>query len=95
MRLRVKQGALDAACLCAVELRDLGDRRLVLGFGTNRGMGEVKIEKIVFRGENLPDDLQELADRTINCHALHGSSAELKKSLACEWNAWQKRARGG
>jgi CRISPR/Cas system CSM-associated protein Csm3 (group 7 of RAMP superfamily) len=39
--------------LLMLVLRDLAKNRLPLGFATNRGMGEVKVESISLHGENL------------------------------------------
>ncbi|KAF0208380.1 MAG: hypothetical protein FD171_863 [Actinobacteria bacterium] len=47
--------------LLLLALRDLARGSLPLGFGGNRGLGEIAVDAIRFEGQDLPVDMQELA----------------------------------
>ena len=47
------QNEKQCLMLLLLVLRDLAENRLPLGFATNRGMGEVKVESIKLKGKNL------------------------------------------
>jgi hypothetical protein len=56
----------DAAlALLFLLLRDLAAGRVPLGFAVNRGMGEIKVNSIEFKGKNLQGDLSGLLDKPV------------------------------
>jgi CRISPR/Cas system CSM-associated protein Csm3 (group 7 of RAMP superfamily) len=68
MRLRVDLGRLTATerlpaiALLLLVMRDLARNRVPLGFATNRGMGEVEIERVEFLPRDFGADMAWLAN---------------------------------
>lgn len=69
-------------------LRDLVDGRIPLGYGTNRGMGSIKVNKITINGDNLPDKLTKFANVTLLNGSLTYLDSELLEYLNNAWTNW-------
>lgn len=80
---------LPGVMLLLLTLHDLASNRLPLGFATNRGMGEVIIEKINLQGYDLDDDLLkaltnvELSEGKMSC-----LDQGLRDKLKGAWESW-------
>jgi CRISPR/Cas system CSM-associated protein Csm3 (group 7 of RAMP superfamily) len=73
--------------LLLLVLRDLAENRLPLGFATNRGMGEVEIEKIEIKGSyNIvwKDKKFEFTDD----ERITVEDEKLKSKIQKEWSEW-------
>lgn len=88
--------ALQATMLTMLVLRDLATNNLPLGFATNRGLGEIKVNKITFAGnadlkvpkaaEGTDDaNLSELLKVVWTEEKFDGLSANLKGGLEKVW----------
>ncbi len=77
--------AKPAVALLLLVLRDLSARRIPLGFGGNRGYGEVKVRNIQFTGPQTAEwawlDKVSLADLPVQQNASI-------KDLEIEWQKW-------
>ena len=76
-----------AICLLLLTLRDLGDGRIPLGFGANRGMGSIHVAAIELKDIGLPDGLQGLSGK-ISCGDPAGLPGDLKTRLVSAWKEW-------
>jgi CRISPR/Cas system CSM-associated protein Csm3 (group 7 of RAMP superfamily) len=79
-----KDSQLPALMLLLLTLRDVAENRLPFGFATNRGMGEIEVEEILFSGSGLAE---------IGFAKSKGNFAELKDELKSkfsseDWKAW-------
>jgi CRISPR/Cas system CSM-associated protein Csm3 (group 7 of RAMP superfamily) len=84
-----RTGENDKCCLMLLllVLRDLAENRLPLGFATNRGMGEVEIEKIEIKGSyNIvwKDKKFEFTDD----ERITVEDEKLKSKIQKEWSEW-------
>jgi len=83
-----------AITLILMLIRELTSKRLPLGFGTRRGMGELKVNTVKISGTNLPDDLKFLLDKTL----VNGNISELAKEdlkvLSNSWKEWLNQKQG-
>jgi CRISPR/Cas system CSM-associated protein Csm3 (group 7 of RAMP superfamily) len=98
-RLQNADGSLNQSLqkkclmLLLLVLRDMAENRLPLGFATNRGMGEVRIGKICFRGSGLSGGLECLNRNSSDWLILSEGrfsclDQNLKKDLREEWLKW-------
>ncbi|WP_341530137.1 RAMP superfamily CRISPR-associated protein [Nostoc sp. UHCC 0302] len=69
-------------------LRDFVDGRIPLGYGTNRGMGSIRVNKITINGDNLPDKLTKFTHVTLLNGSLTDLDSELLKYLNNTWTTW-------
>lgn len=83
---------LPALMLLCLTLRDVAENRLPFGFATNRGMGEIAVQKIAVEGQDLSDQLKELTKFESNGKFVELSPA-LKDKLRQEWDVWSKTPR--
>ncbi|MEI2583900.1 RAMP superfamily CRISPR-associated protein [Scytonema sp. PRP1] len=87
---RLKQHQVPGISLLLLVLRDLAEGRIPLGYGTNRGMGSIKVKSVVIHGFNLDDSLAALATTLPN-----GSLSELNRELLDKLNsAWMEWING-
>ena len=89
-----------ALCLLLLTLRDLASRgpSLPLGFGTNRGMGDVHVDRVDFRGRDLDGLLSRLNGASLSPLAELSLTGEemaelrlpdnLRAGMADEWQYW-------
>jgi CRISPR/Cas system CSM-associated protein Csm3 (group 7 of RAMP superfamily) len=87
---RIPESEHDAALALLLFLfRDMADRRIALGYGTNRGMGGMQLKSVEFRGAG---ELSDLAQRVVNQVLPNGDLAHLGKdlliSLTEAWTKW-------
>jgi CRISPR/Cas system CSM-associated protein Csm3 (group 7 of RAMP superfamily) len=78
---------LPALMLVMLVLRDLAEDRLPIGFGTNRGLGEIGVEGITFDAVSLGE---------IGFTRNKGNFAEMKQELTSKfpseaWNEWLRK----
>ncbi|HEY0428568.1 MAG TPA: RAMP superfamily CRISPR-associated protein [Pyrinomonadaceae bacterium] len=77
--------------LLLLVLRDLAENRLPLGFATNRGMGEIKVEWIKLESKNLAKiGLPKALDITLPNGDVREIDAEIKESLKGAWDVCLK-----
>ncbi|MEP7341949.1 MAG: RAMP superfamily CRISPR-associated protein [Acidobacteriota bacterium] len=89
-RLREEDHRPAVMCLL-LTLRDLMNGRISIGFGTNRGMGAIKVTDVEITATNIEDELNDLNDVKIIDGKLGGWSERLKTCLESEW----KKLSGG
>ncbi|HLO88056.1 MAG TPA: RAMP superfamily CRISPR-associated protein [Nostocaceae cyanobacterium] len=82
------ENKLSAISLFLLCLRDLVDGRIPLGYGTNRGMGTIKVNSIVINSDNLPDDLNKFTNVTLLNGNLTDLDSELLTNLNNAWKTW-------
>jgi len=85
---RLYENQLSAISLVFLCLRDLADGRIPLGYGTNRGMGSIKVNSIVINGNNLPSDLNKFTHMTLANGSLNELDFELLQTLNNAWSTW-------
>ena len=85
-----KAGSSEAAiALFLLVLRDLMAGRIPLGYGTNRGMGAIAIERIRFEDSNLPEPWAALQGVTLKrADGLQKLDPEIGRSLQEAWTNW-------
>jgi CRISPR/Cas system CSM-associated protein Csm3 (group 7 of RAMP superfamily) len=82
---RLAEMKLPAIALLLLVLRDLYRQKIPLGYGVNRGMGAIEIEKIHVRGQVLEDKLTGF-DLSINSDgSFAGIDPELLKTIDSAW----------
>lgn len=85
---RLHENKLFAISLLLLCLRDLVDGRIPLGYGTNRGMGSIKVNSIVIKGDNLESDLEKFTNVTLVNGSLSDLGCEVLKTLNNHWKQW-------
>ena len=80
---------LPTLMLLLLTLRDVAENRLPFGFATNRGMGEIVVNKIKIEGEGLSGDL-EAFEKFETTGKFSELSQDLKDKLKTEWRQWRK-----
>lgn len=85
---RLHENKLFAISLLLLCLRDLVDGRIPLGYGTNRGMGSIKVNSIVIKGDNLESDLDKFTNVTLVNGSLTDLDSEFLKALNNHWKQW-------
>ena len=93
---RLHENKLFAISMLLLCLRDLVDGRIPLGYGTNRGMGSIKINSIVIKGDNLESDLEKFTNVTLVNGSLTDLDREFVETLNNHWKQWidtQKKRR--
>ena len=86
--------SLAGAALLLLLLRDLSNRKIPLGYGTNRGLGTLRIKQVSFeiRGE-VPSPLEALAGTTWQAEgeaalSFTGLDSEMLGPLNSVWQTW-------
>lgn len=80
---------LPGVMLVLLVLRDLASNRLPLGFATNRGMGEIVIEKIKVKSYDVDDALLNgLADVELPGGRITSLDENLRTELKRAWERW-------
>jgi CRISPR/Cas system CSM-associated protein Csm3 (group 7 of RAMP superfamily) len=88
---------LAAVALLLLLLRDLGDRRIPLGYGTNRGLGTFTLNKVTFEAKGaVPEVLKALAAKPWQAQENKPLSfaqldASVLKKLDEAWQQWLTR----
>jgi CRISPR/Cas system CSM-associated protein Csm3 (group 7 of RAMP superfamily) len=87
---RIPEGERDAALVLLLLLfRDMADRRIALGYGTNRGMGGMQLQSVEFKGVG---ELTDLAQKVVKHGLPNGKLADLGdkllESLTDAWTEW-------
>ncbi|MFM7367005.1 MAG: RAMP superfamily CRISPR-associated protein, partial [Sphaerospermopsis kisseleviana] len=85
---RLHENKLFAISLLLLCLRDLVDGRIPLGYGTNRGMGSIKVNSIVIKGDNLESDLDKFTNVTLENGNLTNLDSGLLQTLNDAWKDW-------
>lgn len=85
-----EQNYLARVALIFLILRDLMNQRIPIGFGTNRGMGDILVEKIEFKGIGNLEELQSLNNLTLNKSDLSEIDSSLLEKLTQEWQKWSE-----
>lgn len=88
--LKRLQDELKVAAIALIFLvfRDLANNRIPLGYGTNRGMGSIKVTDIVINGHNLDDDLEFLEKIELSNGDIYQLGQESLKKLNQAWQEW-------
>ena len=82
---------LPRVALLFFVLRDLLNRRIPLGYGTNRGMGDIEVEKIVIKGMKNFSQLGNFKNITLDRQKLSQRKAEFLQQLTTAWQSWIER----
>lgn len=85
---RLSDNKLHAISLLLLCLRDLVDGRIPLGYGINRGMGLIKVNSIVIKGDNLESDLEKFTNVALVNGSLSDLGCEVLKTLNNHWKQW-------
>lgn len=83
-----------AITLILMLIRELAYKRLPLGFGTHRGMGELKVNYVKISSTNLPDDLKFLAEKTLTNGDISVLAKEDLEVLSISWKEWLNKKQG-
>jgi len=76
-----------AIALLLLVLRDLANRKIPIGYGTNRGMGTILVSKISLEGHQLEPALQSLS-KTLTKADLSEIDQTLREDLTKAWQNW-------
>ena len=79
---------LPRVALLFLVLRDLMNRRIPLGFGTNRGLGDIGVEKIKIDGIRNLSQLSDFEDITLTKKELSQKNTEFFQQLTAAWQNW-------
>lgn len=75
--------------LLLLTFRDLIEGRIPLGFGTNRGLGTIHIEKISFKGTQELEELTDLSNLTLTSANFQNHLSEnFLNQLNSHWKTW-------
>jgi CRISPR/Cas system CSM-associated protein Csm3 (group 7 of RAMP superfamily) len=73
-------------------LRDMAKSRIPIGFGTNRGLGEIVVTDISFATDSLPNDLQQVL-HGVAFDAVLQFRGKAIQSLEMDWRNWVESGR--
>ena len=76
-----------AIALLLLVLRDLANRKIPIGYGTNRGMGTITVSKIQLEAHELDPELQPLTT-TLTQPDLRELDQTLREDLTKAWQNW-------
>lgn len=79
---------LPRLALMFLVFRDLMQQRIPIGFGTNRGMGVIEVEKISIQGKGELGDLEALRNVSLTKENFSGLDNNFLDSLNQEWQKW-------
>jgi CRISPR/Cas system CSM-associated protein Csm3 (group 7 of RAMP superfamily) len=85
---RLHEHKLAGISLLLLCLRDLADGRIPLGYGTNRGMGSIKVKSVHIQSDRLDPSLAEMVDVSLNNGSLTDLSSPTLNQLNSAWNSW-------
>lgn len=85
---RFKESKLAAIALIFFILRDLAHNRIPLGYGTNRGMGTIKVANIIINSRNLDDSLKSLENITLIDGNISLLNQDMLSILNQAWTEW-------
>lgn len=77
-----------AIALLLLVLRDFANRKIPIGYGTNRGMGTVAVTDMKLNASSTLDDLPGLEGEISLASDLSNLDAELRQQLSDKWKAW-------
>ncbi len=77
-----------AIALLLLVLRDFANRKIPIGYGTNRGMGTVAVTDMKLNASGTLDDLPGLEGEISLASDLSNLDAELRQQLSDKWQAW-------
>ena len=78
--------------LLLLVLRDLMESKIPLGFGTNRGMGGIKVTKIEIKGKGELNGLSPLSQLTLTKPNFSEINREFLTNLNTQWQTWINEA---
>ncbi|AGF53619.1 unknown protein (plasmid) [Synechocystis sp. PCC 6803] len=76
-----------AIALLLLVLRDLANKKIPVGYGTNRGMGTITVSQITLNGKALPTELEPL-NKTMTCPNLTDLDEAFRQDLSTAWKEW-------
>lgn len=79
---------LPRIALLFLVLRYLMNRRIPLGFGTNRGLGDLEVAKIKIEGIKNLSELGNFSNITLSKRELSQKDTEFLKQLTAAWQNW-------
>jgi CRISPR/Cas system CSM-associated protein Csm3 (group 7 of RAMP superfamily) len=79
---------LPALMLLLLLVRDLAEGRLPLGYGVNRGLGAVAVDRVRLGGRGLPVDLGPLAGLVLDRGDLAHLPGNLRATIDSAWQTW-------
>ena len=79
---------LPRIALLFLVLRDLMNRRIPIGFGTNRGMGDIKVAKITTQGMRNISELGNPKNITFTDKELPQKKIQVLQQLTTAWKNW-------
>lgn len=85
---RFEDKKLVIIALIFLIIRDLANNRIPLGYGTNRGMGSIKITNIIINACHLGDSLKPLENIELQNGNIAEINSELLNSLNDAWQEW-------
>lgn len=77
-----------AIALLLLVLRDFANRKIPIGYGTNRGMGTVAVTNMKLNASGEIDDLPGLEGEISIASDLSNLDADLLQQLSEEWKTW-------
>ncbi len=85
---RLKEHKEAGVSLVLLVLRDLAAGRIPLGYGTNRGMGSIKVKSVEIQGQNLPSNLLKMAQISLPDGNFASLDRQLLNNLNSAWKEW-------
>lgn len=82
---------VPATALILLLLRDLAEKRIPIGFGSNRGMGSVKVESVAVRGRGLEAEIECLGSVDLGAGDLKAIGIGNLKKIEMAWTSWIDR----
>jgi hypothetical protein len=87
-RIKEQSDYLPAIALILLTLRDLSMGKIPLGYGTNRGMGAIRVNNIKLTGSGFDELLSNLAlPQELQNGDITGLGQEVLQSLTDAWQA--------
>ncbi len=83
-----------AIALFLLVLRDFMNNRLPIGFGTNRGMGAIKVKEIKIQGTGNLGELKDIQNLILTKNDFSEIHTDLITMLNKEWQNWIKQLGG-
>ncbi len=80
--------AMAGTALLLLLLRDLAAGRIPLGYGVNRGMGAIQINRIQIQGYGLVESLNLLEQQTLTAGQLSALPEAFLQTLNQHWQTW-------
>jgi CRISPR/Cas system CSM-associated protein Csm3 (group 7 of RAMP superfamily) len=80
--------AMTGTALLLLLLRDLAAGRIPLGYGVNRGMGAIQINRIQICGCDLDENLKPLEKQTLTAGQLSALPGDFLQAMNNQWQTW-------